>query len=82
MLIQWEHDKNHNVHYCRIGARKLTVGSVVWHWGTVGGRRGGYSPVIRLPGMRQTDTLYPTVDAAKVRLEKQIATWFEWSAEE
>lgn len=37
---------------------------------------------IDLPGMKQPQEAYTTIDEAKARLERAVATWFRWVEEE
>ncbi len=35
-----------------------------------------------LPGIKQSDTKYETIDLAKLRLQNMVLTWFKWCNEE
>jgi len=40
-----------------------------------------YRCVCFLPGIKQAEEKYPTIDAAKARLERMVTTWFSWVSE-
>lgn len=64
----------------RIG--KIVVGSAFYSGNTSKGDPLKYAVSIKLPGIKNPEERYPTMDEAKTRLERAVSVWFSWLDQE
>jgi hypothetical protein len=81
MQGKWERQTHR--HSCgenyRVG--KIIVGSA-YYSSTTRGDPLKYAVTIDLPGIKNPDDRYADIEPAKARLERAVAVWFRWIAEE
>lgn len=65
--------------WLRVG--RVVVGDAGWYGGSKGETK-NYGCRCMLPGIKQPEEKYATLDEAKARLERMVNTWFMWTAQE
>lgn len=80
-VFKWEKQTGRHQLGEWLSVGKIVVGSAFYSGTKSRDDPRKYAVSITLPGIKNPEQHYETLDEAKARLERAVATWFKWAQE-